>query len=154
MPTLQVREDYGRGFSDDDHPATVYPASPQISPSVPAPLRREWDEAQICFRAKAYSACAVMVRRTVEGTCAEQGVKERNLAKSLDTMAARGLIDGTLAEWANALRIVGNKGAHYTGERISRDDAEDALAFAEALLDHIYVLRRRFAEFQTRLSRK
>lgn len=152
MPTVQLREDFGRGFSDDDNPATVYPAPPRISSSVPDLLRREWNEAQICLGAKAYAACAVMVRRTVEGTCKEQGVKERTLARSLETMAERGLIDGTLADWADALRIVGNKGAHFTGEVVSREDAVDALAFAEALLDHIYVLRKRFAQFQARLS--
>lgn len=36
----------------------------------------------------------------------------------------------------------------------SRQDAEDALAFAEAVLDHIYVLRKRFEEFQSRRTAK
>lgn len=150
-PTLQVREDFGGGFADDN-PVIVYPVPPRLSPSVPAGLRREWDEAQICFRAKAYAACVVMVRRTLEGTCADQGVKARSLAQGLQRLAANGLIDETLARWADALRIVGNKGAHYTGEPVAREDAEDALAFAEALLDHLYVLRQRFAQFLARLE--
>jgi hypothetical protein len=62
------------------------------------------------------------------------------------------LIDDTLAEWANTMRVVGNEGAHYTGRAVAREDAEDALSFAEALLDHLYVLRKRFAEFQARLA--
>lgn len=151
-PTLQAREDFGGGFSDDHRPATVYPAPHRLSPSVPSGLRREWEEAQTCFRAKAYSACAVMVRRTLEGTCAEQGVKEKTLAKSLKKMADDGLVDETLSQWADALRLVGNKGAHYTGKPVVREDAEDALAFAEALLDHIYVLRKRFEEFRRRIT--
>lgn len=68
-------------------------------------------------------------------------------------MKAERLIDITIAEWANALRVLGNEGAHYTGNRVSRDDADDALAFAEALLDHIYVLRLRFQEFAERRAR-
>lgn len=64
-----------------------------------------------------------------------------------------GLIDSTIAEWADALRLVGNEGAHYTDKKVSRDDAEDALAFAEALLDHIYVLRHRLEEFANRCGR-
>ena len=63
-------------------------------------------------------------------------------------MATDGLIDQTLAEWV--LRRVGNKGAHYTGEAVEREDAEDALSFAEALLEHIYVLRRSFEQFRSR----
>jgi len=65
-------------------------------------------------------------------------------------MKANGLIDATIAEWADALRVLGNEGAHYTGKQVPRADAEDALAFAEALLDHIYVLRKRFEEFANR----
>lgn len=150
QPTLQAREDFGGGFSDDDRPATVYPPPHRLSPSVPAGLRREWEEAQTCFAAKAYAACVVMVRRTLEGTCAEQGVQVKNLDKALKKLATDGLIDATLAEWADVLRRVGNKGAHYTGEAVSREDAQDALDFAEALLDHLYVLRKRFEQFQSR----
>jgi hypothetical protein len=151
-PTLQVREDFGGGFAEDDNPATVFPVPHRLSSSVPAGLRREWEEAQTCLRAKAYAASVVMVRRTLEGTCAEQGVRCRSLAQGLKKLAADGLIDETLAEWADALRIVGNRGAHYTGDVMAREDAEDALAFTEALLDHIYVLRKRFAQFKARLE--
>jgi hypothetical protein len=105
-----------------------------------------------CFQAKAYAACVVMVRRTLEGTCADQKIKEKSLALSLKKLAADGYMDDTLAKWADALRIIGNKGAHYTGKPVAREDAEDALAFAEALLDHIYVLRHRFAQFLARIE--
>ena len=91
-----------------------------------------------------------MVRRVLEGTCAEQGVKGKTLQKAIQELAETGRIDQTLVEWADVLRRVGNKGAHYTGEAVPRLDAEDALAFTEALLDHLYVLRRRFDEFRSR----
>jgi hypothetical protein len=80
-------------------------------------------------------------------------VKAKTLARGLRELRDRELIDGVLAEWADALRILGNQSAHFTGKEISREDAEDSLAFAEALLDHLYVLRKRFAEFQKRLDR-
>jgi hypothetical protein len=75
LPSLQLREDYGGGFEDDE-PVFVYPAPRRLSPEIPLPLRREWGEAKSCFDAKAYSACTVMVRRTVEGACLELGVKK------------------------------------------------------------------------------
>lgn len=151
--SLEIREDYGNGFSDDE-PVTVYPAPQRLSWTIPDPLRSEWEEARRCFKAKAYAACMVMVRRTVEGTCADQGVVGRTLAESLNALQRDGSIDGTLAAWADALRIAGNRGAHYTGELVSREDAEDALSFSEALLDHLYVLRKRFSDFQARLETK
>jgi hypothetical protein len=149
--SVQMREDYGGGFEADE-PVFVYPAPRKLSYSIPEPLRLEWEEARACFEAKAFTACIVIVRRTLEGTCQQQGVKKRTLADSLKELRNQGLIDGILGEWADALRVVGNEGAHFTGRALEREDAEDALAFAEALLDHLYVLRKRFAEFQGRLS--
>jgi hypothetical protein len=117
---------------------------------IPQDLRDEWQEAQKCFAAKAYKATAVMVRRTLEGTCADQGVDKGSLANRLQKLKAEGRIDGLLAEWADLLRVVGNAGAHFSDESVSRQDAEDALEFSEALLDHVYVLRSRFEEFKSR----
>lgn len=151
IPSVQIRQDYGIGF-DEDEPVVVFPAPQKMSPSVPRPLREEWEEARKCFRAKAYGACVVMVRRTLEGTCADQSVSAKTLAKGLKTLKEQGRIDGMLAEWADALRVLGNQGAHFTGKQVSRDDAADSLAFAEALLDHLYVLRKRFEEFRARLD--
>jgi hypothetical protein len=146
---VQLREDYGGGFDDDDA-VFVYPRRRQLSWDVPDAVRRDWQEAAVCFQAKAYTACLVMVRRALEGTCELQGVKKGRLEKRLGTLREQGLIDGTLAEWADALRLVGNRGAHFSGEATAREDAEDALDFAEALLDHVYVLRERFQRFAAR----
>jgi hypothetical protein len=151
--SVQIREDFGRGFQDDK-PGIVYPAKRKLSRNVPGPLRREFEEAQACFSAKAYEATVVMVRRILEGACKENNVQERTLVKSLEKLKADGLIDNKIAEWADTLRVLGNEGAHYTGRKVPRDDSEDALAFAEALLDHIYVLRKRFEEFARRRSNK
>lgn len=61
-----------------------------------------------------------------------------------------GLIEGRLLEWAEELRVLGNEGAHFTGRRVAREDAQDALALAEALLDYMYVFSAQFAEFKQR----
>ncbi len=152
MPSLELREDYGGGFEQDE-PVFVYPEPRRLNPGIPPALRREWEEAKVCFDAKAYAACAVMTRRTLEGTCKELGVKEKNLSRALKKLKEKGLIDGVLAEWAKALRLAGNRGAHFSGEVVSREDAENALAFTEALLDHVYVLRKRFEDFMNRLDK-
>lgn len=152
--SLEMREDYGEGFVAD-RPVFAYPARKRLSNEVPRPLRREFDEAYKCFSVKAYGATVVMVRRILEGVCKENGVSERMaLVRGLEELKSSGLIDGTISTWATALRVLGNEGAHYTGRQVPHDDAEDAIAFAEALLDHIYVLRKRFTEFENRRARK
>jgi len=152
-PIVQVREDYGRGY-DEDKPGIYYPSPRRLSHAVPHALRNEFAEARKCFDAKAYGATLVMVRRTLEGTCADQGSAKRSLAESLKDLEAQGKIDGLLAEWADLLPVVGNEGAHFTGNKVSAQDAEDALDFAEALLDHMYVLRARFDGFKSRQQQR
>ena len=95
-----------------------------------------------------------MVRRTIEGVCAENGIKERTLVKSLERMKESQLIDKRLLEWAQELRVLGNEGAHFTGNRVSRIDAEDALALAEAILDYLYVFNAQFNAFKERRAER
>lgn len=46
--------------------------------------------------------------------------------------------------------MLGNTGARYSKDVISRQDALDALELAEALLDHVYVFAQKFEEFKAR----
>jgi hypothetical protein len=84
----------------------------------------------------------------------EHNVTKKPLANALKEMAARDLLDGRLLTWANELRVLGNEGAHYTGSRVSGEDAKDALAFAEAVLDYLYVLGKQFEDFQKRRAKQ
>lgn len=129
----------------------LWPRSVQeMNSAIPEALRLEVGEARKCFKNAAYTATVVMVRRTLEGVCAEHGLKSSTLVKALAEMEKTGLIEGRLLEWAQALRILGNEGAHFTGHRVSREDAEDSLAFAEAILNYMYVFSEQFTEFKKR----
>jgi hypothetical protein len=46
--------------------------------------------------------------------------------------------------------VLGNQGAHFSDESVSREDAADALSLAEALLNYIYVFTAKYEEFQNR----
>ncbi|MGW7364631.1 DUF4145 domain-containing protein [Streptomyces sp. NPDC054841] len=156
-PFLMAEEDYGEGW--DGEPAILWPKQQRpLSLQVPEALRREHEEARQCFSSKAYTATAVMVRRTLEGVCLEQGVsstggRPKPLFKMLAQMKDEGKIDGRLFEWAQALRVLGNQGAHFTGTSVSRQDAADGLALAEALLDYLYVLSAQFDAFKARRAK-
>ena len=143
-------QDYGESFKWDEM-VRVWPDGLRpLSTAVPEALRKEHQESRKCLDAKAYTAVVVMVRRTLEGVCALHGIRERDLYRSLRKMRDGELIDHRLLEWAEALRVLGNEGAHFTGEQVSREDAADALALSEALLDYLYVLSAKFQEFQER----
>lgn len=135
-------------------PQQVWPAGPRdLSAKIPAPLRRELAEARNCYDVGAYTASVVLVRRTLEGVCAQHRINKPSLQKALQEMASQGLLDSRLLEWIDRLRTLGNDGAHYTGSTVSREDASDALALAEAVLDYLYVLAAQFEEFKQRRMR-
>ncbi|MEU3131506.1 DUF4145 domain-containing protein [Streptomyces sp. NPDC006854] len=129
----------------------VWPTPPRVmAETIPEDLRREHLEARTCFKSAAYTATVVMVRRTLEGVCAQHGITKRPLYKAFEEMESTGLIEGRLLEWAQELRLLGNEGAHFTGKPVTRQDASDAVALAEALLDYLYVFSAQFTKFKER----
>jgi hypothetical protein len=91
-----------------------------------------------------------MVRRAIEGFCAENGVKNQNLHRSLQDLVERDVIDKRLLEWADGLRILGNVGAHFSEDIVTKQDASDALDLVEAMLDYVYVFAVKFQQFKAR----
>ena len=153
-PLIFLQEDYGEGFDPNDL-SRVWPgAIRQLSTTIPKELRDVHHEARKCFDAKAYTAAVVMVGRTLEGVCALNSIKGRSLVDSLQKLKVAGLIDERLHEWTSELRVLRNQGAHFTGTLVNREDARDALALCEALLDYMYVLAERFNEFKERRTLK
>lgn len=124
----------------------------EMSSKIPEALRLEHKEARVCFGNAAYTATVVMVRRTLEGVCSDHGITQKPLIRALQKMQSDGLIEGRLLQWAEELRVLGNEGAHFTGRRVAREDARDALALAEALLDYLYVFSAQFIAFKERRS--
>jgi hypothetical protein len=153
-PILVIQNDFGpRQRFDDDNPYRIYPPQdPTLSDEIPHSLRDIHQEARKCFHAKAYKATAAMSGQTIEGACKLHGVTKGVLRDLLAEMKKQELIDGRLWEWAETLRHVRNAASHFdeADDEITRQDAEDALAFSEALLDYLYVLKARFDALKAR----
>jgi len=133
----------------------IYPPMDKwINPRLPAPIKAAYEEAVSCFKSKAYTAAAIMCRKTLEGICVEHGVTGRNLVSALKELKDKGIIESRLYEWADALGISGNEAAHDVNVRISKVDAKDILEFTNALLEYVFTFRDRFEEFKNRRSNK
>ncbi|WP_405148079.1 DUF4145 domain-containing protein [Sphaerisporangium sp. NBC_01403] len=117
---------------------------------LPEHLRAELGEAKACLRAGAHSSAVVMVRRLLEGVCADHGVRVSPLSQALRELRRRGLIEGRLLVWAEDLRLIGNEAAHIRAGRIPAEDARDAVVLAEALLDYLYVFTPKYRDFRKR----
>ncbi|GAA4376878.1 DUF4145 domain-containing protein [Nocardioides caricicola] len=143
MPYVLGRDaDYDGGDSPLEQ---VFPMTDQPLPrNVPKSIRDSHDEAIRCRKFRCYTAAALMARRGVEAMCAEQGQMNGTLAAKLTALKDAGVIDERLHEWSSVVRNIGNSGAHDVDASLSREDADDAIAFFEALVNYLYTFRQRY----------
>jgi len=135
----------------EDAPSRVWPAPDRyISSEIPAIVSTSLEEAERCFKAKAYTACAVMCGRALEGISVHHGTKAPSLVGGLKELLEKKIIDGRLYEWSQALRKLRNLAAHASGEKISRDDARDLFDFSHAICEYVFVLNAKYEAFVKR----
>jgi hypothetical protein len=156
-PLLIVQDNTGNmaaGDIWDSVPVVLYPQSDlRVNPKAPSEIRAAAEEGINCYRARAYTAAAIMCRKTLEGVCEAHGVKERNLDASLKKMLETDLIDKRLYEWSDHLRLTGNEAAHGVGIMSSAQDARDALDFTIGIIDYLFSYRDQFEKFKQRRAK-
>ena len=151
-PMLLRQEDYGDGLGRHQQ---LYPVlRRQIRFAVPHTVLASYDEAVRCETVKAWMGCAVMVGRALEGICRDFDPATRSIQDGLRKMLEAGAISQEMHEWGDGLRVVRNVGAHATSDRVSAADARHALDFLQALIEILFDLRVRFAEWQEERARR
>lgn len=91
-----------------------------------------------------YEAACVMARRGIELAVNDMGAEGKNLYQKIENLEKRRLVPPAMCDWAQCLREIGNIGAHV-GEA-TREDAEQAVYFAEMLFVYLYTLPKQTAE--------
>lgn len=119
----------------------------KLSFALPPLVSHSYEEAVRCEEAKLWTATAVMVGRALEATCREFDPASKGIGDGLRRMLTAGAISQELYDWGEGLRVVRNEGAH-AGTRVHPRDATNALDFLQALVDILFDLRERFAEWQ------
>lgn len=120
-----------------------------VQPDVPPAIASAYAEAVTCLSAGAWRAAAAMARRTLEGIAEDQGETKGDLRNRLNALAARNVLQPSLADWSKEVRLVGNAGAHFDiGMAVAQEDAEEIVGFIRELLRYLYempaeLLRRR-----------
>jgi len=140
--------DDGDGWGDTHR---LYPPiDANINRAIPNNLQLIYGEALVCFKAKAYTATAIMCRKTLQGIADKNKVTNCNLAKALEKMKNTGIIENRFYEWATALRLLGNDAAHDTESQVTHQDAKDILDFTHALLEYLFSFQEKLEQFKKR----
>lgn len=152
-PLLIGAELYGsdRGREVWSDPYRLYPQRDElVGRRIPRAVRKCFEEAISCFRARAYNASMMMCRRTLQSACLDVHIDQPTLPLALDELRAQGIIETRLLEWAEALPLVMNGLGATLDAEVSREDARDALEFTDAFLAYLYTFRKGFHEFRRR----
>ncbi len=150
-PSLFIRQDWsGDGFDDDEY-YRVYPAHERaLNFKVPPLVKDSYNEAMRCETHKLWTACVVMVGRTLEAVAKEHMPEVKNMAGGLAKMLSAGIISKELYDWSSELRVLRNFGAHVTAQKITAQDAKESMDFLRAILETIYHMRPKFKQMQER----
>lgn len=146
FPPFEQDPDWG-------NPKIIYPHNSfHINPVIPQSLNKSLLESIKCFKAGALTASIIMSRKTLEAFCIEKGIKEKNLSLSMIKLKEKGIINEQIYEWADGLRLVGNKAAHEFETGFEHVDAKDVLDFTIAILDFTYSFKDKFEKFKKRVN--
>ena len=118
----------------------VYPISHKtVTEEIPQPIKSEFEEANLCFAVEAYRACTSMCETALEALWREQK------ASGILDLKNKGIISPQLYDRANEVRLWGNVAKHeLVADVVAKEDAEQLLAYVDALLNAVYVEPKRF----------
>jgi len=146
---ILVYSDFGgqNGEGNFEESDLVWPQKKTLHVSVPKEIRQIYEEAALIEQSSP-DAFAVQIRRGLEAVCIDRGVEERNLHQALKQLAAKGEIPPTLAEFTDVLRLLGNIGAHWTGQHVHPLQTHALNDFFRAVVEYIYVAPSKLKEFK------
>lgn len=118
----------------------------------PEAVGRFWLQAKRNLGERNSDAAAVMARSSLQLALRAHGATGANLKQEIDSLADRGLLPPLMKDWAHALRQLGNDSAHPDPAQsaVSQRDASDIVAFLDFLLEYLYALPKRIAEYRER----
>lgn len=107
-------------------------------------VKRDFQEATVCFSVGAFRAAAIMARRALQSICLDKGAKEKDkLSNQIEWLFKQGIITKDLKKWAEEVRLVGNDAAHpqkpENDPPVTKEDAEDILQLLEQFCQVLYV---------------
>jgi hypothetical protein len=151
-PTL--REEWDHAYMDETSETVLLPAHDRDDSSLPPLVGKAW-EAALAVRNVEPNAFAVLVGRTLEVICLEEGAAGATLVHKLKSLAASGRIPDQLADMADKLREIRNLGAHASpSDEVKQADVPVIFEFADAILEYLYRAPAKIEAVEARLSKR
>lgn len=108
-----------------------------LSEDIPKDISSLYGEAATAFYAGAYRASAVMLRSALEAITVHFGEVTGVLAKRLENLRDKNILQPVLFDWSKEVRLLGNQSTHTTNI-VSKEDAKQLLDFIRELFKYLF----------------
>jgi hypothetical protein len=118
-----------------------YPDSVVQAPTgIPKELEAEFVEIREVAASPRYTvvACRRLLERACKLVLGDQAPSKANLMKLIDQTLNRGETLSAIADWAHAIRAIGNDAAHDDAPAPTPDEAKETLAFTSLLVELLF----------------
>lgn len=129
----------------------VYPRSGHIHYTVPKNIREAYAEAHR-IKQLAPGAFAVQIRRALEAVCEDRGANKGTLQVRLKELTDAGELPAALSEAGDAVRLLGNIGAHGIGVSIHPTQALALDELFRAIVEYLYVSPYRLRKIKEQMN--
>ncbi|WP_158614494.1 MULTISPECIES: DUF4145 domain-containing protein [Mesorhizobium] len=121
----------------------IFPSAKVAHDDLPEPARTFLQQAFETLHAP--DAAAVMAGSAVDGFLKTKGYGKGSLYERIDLALSDNVLTKGMADWAHSVRLGSNRPRHADKEKphISPEEAEQAVEFAEALGQFLFVLTAR-----------
>ena len=134
---IVYRHEDARGFD-------IYPKrTPKMDKSIPTEVAKDYIEAMKCFDVSAVRASVVMCRRALQSSVLGKGATKDRLADQIEELYNKGIITGSIKDWAHEIRLTGNVGAHPDRDGlkdVTPEEAKELLDFVEEYVNYVYTM--------------
>jgi hypothetical protein len=111
------------------------------SSSLPPRVVAAFEAAIKCHAQQCFVAAAIMVRKTLEEVCEDQGAKGKNLQARIAALGTKVVLPKAMLDALDDLRLLGNDAAHLEArvyEAIGKAELEVAIDVAKEILKATY----------------
>jgi len=121
--------------------------------AIPEAVKTSYNEAKKVIKMSP-TAFVVLIRRALEYVCNDKKAEGDNLKTQLDYLVKKKIIPPTLAKMSNALRVLGNIGAHASNLEVNTDDVNNIDDFFAAIIEYVYIAPEKIRKFEKSLKKK
>ena len=144
--------EYGTNPGNLAHATLLYPSVKKLM-GIPKAIQDSYAEAKRIQKISPI-AFAVLIRKVLEYLCKDQNASGASLKQQLEDLADINIIPATLVRMTNALRYLGNLGAHSSEIKIGAEEAQIMDDFFVAVVEYVYVAPEKLRILNEKLKNK